>query len=62
MFCEREREMWKGSQWNREIMSIFLKFSEECAKSNADKEKRVPAKRAHKEYWYLFEELPDENR
>ncbi len=54
--------MWKGSQWNREIMSIFLKFSEECAKSNADKEKRVPAKRAHKEYWYLFEELPDENR
>lgn len=49
--------MWKGSQWNREIMSIFLKFSEECAKSNADKEKRVPAKR-----WYLLEELPDENR
>ena len=54
--------MWKGSQWNRESMSIFLKFSEECAKSNADKEKRVPAKRARKEYWYLFEELTDENR
>lgn len=41
--------MWKGSQWNREIMSIFLKFSEECAKSNADK-KRVPANRAHPDY------------
>ena len=41
--------MWKGSQWNRESMSIFLKFSEECAKSNADK-KRVPANRAHPDY------------
>ena len=41
--------MWKGSEWNRESMSIFLKFSEECAKRNADK-KRVPAYRAHPDY------------
>ncbi len=41
--------MWKGSEWNRESMSIFLKFSEECAKRNADK-KRVPANRAHPDY------------
>ena len=58
--------MWKGSEWNRESMSIFLKFSEECAKRNADK-KRVPANRAHPDYpeqiekckrlrdWYIAE-------
>lgn len=34
--------MWKGSEWNRESMSIFLKFSEECAKRNADKKRCQP--------------------
>lgn len=88
MFCERKREMWKGSQWNRESMSIFLKFSEECAKRNGcqpiehirtirnrlknakdygigtSRSLRIYGchrrpKELKKEYWYLFEELPD---
>ena len=42
MFCEGKIEMLKDSEWDREITSIFLKFFEECAKSDMEKKKRVP--------------------
>lgn len=67
MFYERKTEMLKDSEWDREITSIFLKFFEECAKSDTEKKRRVPANRAHPDYpeyieqckrlqqWYLEE-------